>query len=66
MNPDDLNRYVNLGPSTLREHYYSDKRLNVLWELKKKGYAEKTIEGYSKRLKMLSRYTDLDNRACEY
>jgi len=35
--------------------------LNVLWELKKRGYAEKTIEGYSKRLKMLGKHIDLDN-----
>jgi hypothetical protein len=51
----------NPAPSILREHRYSGKILNVLWELKKRGYAEKTIEGYSKRLKMLGKHIDLDN-----
>jgi len=35
--------------------------LNVLWELKKRGYAETTIKGYSKRLKMLTKHVNLDN-----
>ncbi len=32
-----------------------------MWDLKKNGYAEKTIEGYSKKLKHLDGNTDLDN-----
>ena len=33
----------------------------VLWELKNRGYAEKTVEGYSQRLKILARYIDLNS-----
>jgi len=51
----------NPAPSTMREPRYSGKILNVVWELKKRGYAEKTIEGYSKRLKMLARHISLDS-----
>jgi integrase len=51
----------NPAPSILREPRYSRKILNVIWELKKRGYAEKTIEGYSKRLKMLARHISLDS-----
>lgn len=58
---DGLNEDLNLAPSTVREHCHSVKIFKVLWELKKRGYAEKTIEGYFKRLKMLSKHIDLDN-----
>ena len=51
----------NPAPSTRREHWHSGRILNVIWELKKRGYAEKTIEGYSKRLKMLAKHVSLDN-----
>jgi hypothetical protein len=47
----------NPAPSTLR-----DSRLfSVIWDLKKKGYSERTLRGYSKRLRMLARSCNLDD-----
>ena len=54
-------RGSNPAPSTRREPWHSGKILNVVWELKKRGYADETIKGYSKRLKMLSKHVDLGN-----
>jgi len=51
----------NPAPSTRREPWHSGKILNVVWELTKRGYAEKIIEGYSKRLRMLAKHISLDN-----
>lgn len=39
----------------------SKKVFNVLWQLKKNGYAEETIKGYSKRLRHLEQNTDLED-----
>jgi len=37
------------------------KAFNVVWDLKNRGYSERTLEGYSKRLKLLAKNTNLDN-----
>jgi integrase len=52
----------NPAPSTaLEPRLFDGKVLNVLWKLMKDGYAETTIKGYSKRLKMLAKHANLDN-----
>ena len=51
----------NPVPSTFRGPGYSGKILNVLWELKKQGYADVTIKGHCKRLRMLAKHVGLDN-----
>lgn len=53
---------MKLAPSTVREPcLFDSKVLNVLRKLKRGGYAETTIKGYSKRLKMLTKHVNLDN-----
>jgi integrase len=52
----------NPAPSIQREPRYFESRIfQVIWKLKGRGYASRTLEGYSKRLKMLSKYVNLDN-----
>ena len=52
----------NPVPSTRSEpRSFSEKVFNVAWNLKSNGYSSRTIEGISKRLKMLAKRTDLDN-----
>jgi hypothetical protein len=52
----------NPAPSTKREPRHFDGRVfSVIWSLRRRGYAKNTIEGYSKRLKMLAKHVDLDN-----
>jgi len=52
----------NPAPSTVREPRYFESRIfKVIWQLKSRGYAERTLKGYSKRLKMLSKHVSLDN-----
>ena len=40
---------------------FLNRIFNVIWELKSKGYSERTIHGYSKRLRMLAKHVNLDN-----
>jgi hypothetical protein len=49
-NNEDLNRVVNLAPSTTIEPCLFE----VVWKLKILGYSERTLKGYSKRLRMLT------------
>ena len=53
----------NPVPSTTLkpQSFYENRIFNVVWNLKTSGYSDNTIEGYSKRLKMLAKHTDLDN-----
>ena len=47
----------NPAPSTMR-----DSRLfSVIWKLKTKGYSERTLKGYSKRLRMLNKNCNINN-----
>ena len=39
---------------------FSSKIFNVIWGLRKRGYAESTLEGYSKKLKILNKFVRLD------
>lgn len=47
----------NPAPSTTRE----PRLFQVIWKLKTQGYSERTLKGYSKRLRLLARNTDVDN-----
>jgi len=47
----------NPAPSTTSEH----RLFEVVWKLKTLGYSERTLKGYSKRLRMLSRNTNINN-----
>jgi len=47
----------NPAPSTL----LGSRLFSVIWDLKKKGYSERTLQGYAKRLKMLATNCDIDN-----
>jgi len=47
----------NPAPSTYRE----PRLFQVIWKLKTQGYSERTLKGYSKRLRLLARNTDIDN-----
>jgi len=49
----------NPAPSTVREPR-SFRIFNVIWQLKREGYSPRTLEGYSKRLLMLSKHVNLD------
>jgi len=40
---------------------FSEKIFNVLWQMRKNGYAEATIEGTDRRLKMMANAVDLDD-----
>jgi len=55
----NLNEVVNMPGSTLDEPFTS-RIFKAIWELKKKGGAEATLRGVSKKLKQLSRETNLD------
>jgi hypothetical protein len=47
----------NPAPSTVRH----SRLFSVIWDLKKKGYSERTLEGYTKRLMLLSKHCNLDD-----
>jgi integrase len=53
----------NPVPSTTRKPrpYIKNRIFNVVWKLKSNGYSDNTIQGYSKRLNMLSKHANLDN-----
>ena len=51
----------NPAPSTTREPRYFESRIfQVIWRLKNSGYSERTLKGYSKRLRMLAKHVNLD------
>jgi hypothetical protein len=53
---------VQIPSRPLSANYGTNNKIfNVLWQMRKDGYAEETIKGYTKRLKHLERNTDLDN-----
>lgn len=54
------NEGINLVPSTSDEPFTS-RIFKTIWELKKKGRAEATLRGISRKLKQLSRETNLDD-----
>ena len=51
----------NPAQSTTRElRRFEGTILTVIWKLKNRGYSERTLNGYSKRLHMLAKHLSLD------
>jgi hypothetical protein len=51
------NAGIDLAPSTgVEPRLFEAEIFNVIWELKCKGYSERTLHGYSKRLRMLAKH----------
>ncbi|PVX25167.1 MAG: hypothetical protein CW691_05330 [Candidatus Bathyarchaeum sp.] len=44
----------------MREPCQNNKIFKVIWNLRKKGYAESTVNGYSKKLRLLNKFVSLD------
>ena len=51
----------NPTPRTIRQTLSKNRVFEVVWNLRKKGFAESTLKGYSKKLRLLCKFVSLED-----